>query len=55
MKNKYLIPKCVALSLQADKLMAMSTDKLPIDPETPGIPAAREDNGSNASVWNTEW
>lgn len=54
-KSSYTAPKCIALDVHADKLMAISVDKLPVDPETPGIPAAREDNGSNASVWNTEW
>ena len=54
-KSRYTVPKCVALDVQADKLMAISVDKLPVDPETPGIPAAREERDSNASVWGQEW
>ena len=53
-KSSYIAPKCVALDVLADSLMAISTDKVPIEP-TPGIPAAREDNGASGSVWNQEW
>ena len=54
-KCSYTAPKCVAMDLQAEKLVAISVDKLPVDPDTPGIPAAREDNSHNSSVWENEW
>ena len=54
-KSSYIVPQCDVVSVQPCVLMAASTDSIPVDPDTPAIPAAREEHRSYKNVWENEW
>ncbi|MBR2459336.1 MAG: hypothetical protein IKB39_08500 [Bacteroidaceae bacterium] len=54
MKRKYIQPQTMAIRVDIENIMATS-DRIPID-NTPGIPAAREDESIEIKgVWESVW
>jgi hypothetical protein len=54
-KNSYIVPQCDMVNVQPCLLMAASIDSIPVDPDTPAIPAAREEHDSRKNIWENEW
>lgn len=56
-KNKriYITPKCVSVEMKDDLLMAASTDEVPVLPDEPAIPAAREEHRRDINIWDQGW
>lgn len=54
-KKSYIVPQCDMVNVQPCLLMAASIDSIPVDPDTPAIPAAREDHDSRKNIWENEW
>ena len=54
-KNVYIAPRCESIEIMCDQLMAISTDQIPVDPDTPAIPAARDEHWRQNNVWDKTW
>jgi len=56
MKRKYQIPMVSLINLRTESMLALSYTEIPIEPDTPGTPAAREEHPHHGNnVWNKEW
>ena len=54
-KNIYIAPQCESVEIMIGQLMAISTDQLPVDPDTPATPAARDEHRDQNNIWDNVW
>ena len=54
-KSIYITPKCVSAEMKEDLLLTTSSDEVPVLPDEPAIPAAREEHRRDINIWDQGW
>ena len=52
MKKTYFAPSIEMIAINAQSMLAASVGEVPIDPNTPGIPATQK---KYEDFWSSEW
>ena len=52
MKNTYVKPTASAVNMFVDSFICNDSNVIPVDPVTPGTPAANKQEGTWGNLWN---